>query len=78
ILTNKDTNRLKNSFFHHDEAKQSEKKNGMVIEEQIVHPKKPSQKENIRRDQLVNERAHLKKPFQALNNSRSVAKQKRH
>ncbi|CAG8523763.1 38017_t:CDS:1 [Gigaspora margarita] len=46
----------------------------MVIEEQIVHPKKLLQKENIRRDQPVNERAHLKRPFQALNNSRSVKK----
>ncbi|CAG8794798.1 628_t:CDS:1, partial [Gigaspora margarita] len=74
ILTDKDTNRLKNSFFHHDEAKQSEEENGMVIEEQIVHPKKLPQKENIRRNQPINERAHLKRPFQALNNSRSVEK----
>ncbi|CAG8739474.1 5747_t:CDS:2, partial [Gigaspora margarita] len=74
ILTDKDTNQLKNSFSYHDEAKQSEEENGMVIEEQIVHPKKLAQKENIRRDQPVSERAHLKRPFQALNNSRSVEK----
>ncbi|CAG8846539.1 7039_t:CDS:1, partial [Gigaspora margarita] len=61
-------------FFYHDEAKQSKKENGMVIEKQIVHPKKLPQKENIRRDQPVNEQAHLKRPFQALNNSRSVEK----
>ncbi|CAG8773904.1 37654_t:CDS:1, partial [Gigaspora margarita] len=28
--------------------------------------------ENIRRDQPVNERVHLKRPYQALNNSRSL------
>ncbi|CAG8857559.1 6380_t:CDS:1, partial [Gigaspora margarita] len=74
ILTVKDTNRLKNSFFYHNKAKQSEEKNGIVIKEQIVHPKELSQKENIRRVQPVNERAHLKRPYQALNNSRSVEK----
>ncbi|CAG8479779.1 5724_t:CDS:2 [Gigaspora margarita] len=40
----------------------------MEIEEQIVHPRKLSQKENIRRDQPINEQAHLKRPYQALNN----------
>src|SRR5260364_101325 len=74
ILTDKDTNRLKNSFFHYNEAKQSEEENGMVIEEQIVHPKELSQKENIRRVQPFNERAHLKRPYQALNYIRSVEK----
>ncbi|CAG8838091.1 34523_t:CDS:2, partial [Gigaspora margarita] len=74
ILTDKDTNRLKNSFSYHDKAKQSKEENGMVIEKQIVHPKKLAQKENIRRDQPISERAHLKRPFQALNNSRSVEK----
>ncbi|CAG8751388.1 20833_t:CDS:1, partial [Gigaspora margarita] len=43
--------------------KQSEKENRMMIEEQIVHPKKLSQKENIGRDQPINERAHLKDHF---------------
>ncbi|CAG8738089.1 1229_t:CDS:2 [Gigaspora margarita] len=46
----------------------------MVIKEQIVHPKELSQIENIGRVQPVNERAHLKRPYQALNNSRSVEK----
>ncbi|CAG8835403.1 45889_t:CDS:1, partial [Gigaspora margarita] len=74
ILTDKDTNRLKNSFFHHDKAKQSEEENRIVIEEQIIHPKELSPKENIRRVQPINKQAHLKRPYQALNNNRSVEK----
>ncbi|CAG8837370.1 11936_t:CDS:1, partial [Gigaspora margarita] len=74
ILMDKDTNRFKNSSFYQDKAKQHEKENEIKIEEQIVHSKKLSQKENIRRDQLVNERAHLKRPYQALNNFRSLEK----
>ncbi|CAG8528754.1 44097_t:CDS:1, partial [Gigaspora margarita] len=70
----KDTNRFKNSSFHQDKAEQRKEENKMEIEEQIVHPRKLSQKENIRRDQPVNERAHLKKPYQALNNFRSLEK----
>ncbi|CAG8759794.1 3048_t:CDS:2, partial [Gigaspora margarita] len=53
---------------------QCEGKNRIEIEEQIVQPRRLLQKENIRRDQLVNERVHLKRPYQALNNSRLVEK----
>ncbi|CAG8718037.1 28764_t:CDS:2 [Gigaspora margarita] len=70
----KDTNRFKNSSFHRDKADNMRKKNGIEIEEQIIYPRKLSQKENIRRDQPVNEQAHLKRPYQALNNIRSLEK----
>ncbi|CAG8476779.1 14390_t:CDS:2, partial [Gigaspora margarita] len=53
----KDTNRFKNSFFHYNKAEQCEKKNGIEIEEQIIYPRKLSQKENIRRNQTINNRS---------------------
>ncbi|CAG8841290.1 43107_t:CDS:1, partial [Gigaspora margarita] len=55
-------------------AEQHKEKNRIEIEEQIVYPRKLLQKENIKRDQPVNERAYLKRPYQALNNSRSSEK----
>ncbi|CAG8789036.1 43716_t:CDS:2, partial [Gigaspora margarita] len=71
---NKDTNRLKNSFSYHDKAEQYERKNRIEIEKQIVQSRRLLPKENLRRNQSINKCAHLKKPYQVLNNGRSLKK----
>ncbi|CAG8829667.1 21353_t:CDS:1, partial [Gigaspora margarita] len=53
---------------------QSVGNNRIEIEEKLAQSRKLLQKENIRRDQPINEQVHLKRPYQALNNSRSLEK----
>ncbi|CAG8849562.1 17142_t:CDS:1, partial [Gigaspora margarita] len=48
----------------------------MEIEEQALQPRRLIQKENYSRNQLVNERTHLKRPYQGSNNSRIAEKDK--
>ncbi|CAG8857390.1 31022_t:CDS:1, partial [Gigaspora margarita] len=55
---------------------QYKQKNRMEIEEQGVQLRRLTQKENFSRNQPVNERIHLKRPYQVLNNSRIVKKDK--
>ncbi|CAG8618405.1 34471_t:CDS:2 [Gigaspora margarita] len=48
----------------------------MEIEEQAVQPRRLTQKENFSRNQPVNKRIHLKRPYQVLNNGRIADKDK--